>query len=161
VSSHGVPTAELDSLTDAALQALRAFVAVADRSLQGSGTQLTLPQYRTLAALANHGPQTSGGLAELLGVDPSTVTRMCDRLVRLRLLRRDSQLGDRRTINVSLTARGREVVAKVLRRRRSELGGALRAMEPQRRGQLVALLDEFGSALQRQGLVRGSVGWLA
>ena len=74
-----------DELVDAVLGASRALVAVAARSLADVAEDVTLPQYRFLIELASRGPQRLADLATALGVDRSTATRMCDRLVRKRL----------------------------------------------------------------------------
>jgi DNA-binding MarR family transcriptional regulator len=49
------------------------------------------PQYRALVVLAVRGPQRPTALAEALAVHPSTITRLCDRLVAKRLVRRGSR----------------------------------------------------------------------
>ena len=89
-------------LVDTVLAASRALVAVAGRSLAVAGDEVTLPQYRALVVLAASGPQGTAELAAALAVNPSTATRMCDRLVR-----RHRQAGDRRTVRIALTAPGR------------------------------------------------------
>lgn len=106
---------------DAVLSASRALVAVAARSLADAGEEVTLPQYRALVVLASHGQRSVSELAEALDVTPSTATRMCDRLVRKRLVSRRAGREDRRRIEVALTAHGRELVDDVTRRRRREL----------------------------------------
>jgi len=88
---------------DTVLAASRALVAVAARPLAAAGDEVTLPQYRAQVVLAARGPL---GTAEL-AVNPSTVTRMCDRLVRKGLIRRHRQAGDRRSVRITLTAAGR------------------------------------------------------
>ena len=79
--------AAADELVDTVLAASRALVAVAARSLAAPGMG-TLPQYRALVVLAARGPQGTAELAAALAVNPSTATRMCDRLVRKGLVRR-------------------------------------------------------------------------
>ena len=71
-----------DELVDTVLAASRALVAVAARSLAEAGDEVTLPQYRALVVLAAQGPRGTAELAAALAVNPSTATRMCDRLVR-------------------------------------------------------------------------------
>ena len=73
---------------DAFVSASRALVAVAARSLAGLGEDVTLPQYRVLVELASKGPRRSGDLALALTVNPSTASRMIERLVRKSLVRR-------------------------------------------------------------------------
>ena len=79
---------QTDDVVDAVLGASRALVAVAARSLANVGEDVTLAQYRVLVVLASRGPQRLADLATALAVDRSTATRMCDRLVRKRLIGR-------------------------------------------------------------------------
>ena len=93
-----------DDLVDAVLGASRALVAVAARSLADLAEDVTLAQYRALVELAARGPQRPADLASALGVDPSTATRMCDRLVRKQLVQRRRISADRRGVRISLTS---------------------------------------------------------
>ena len=63
------------------MTASRVLVAIAARSLAAAG-EVTLPQYRALVVLASRGPQRAVDLAGVLGVNPSSATRLVDRLVR-------------------------------------------------------------------------------
>jgi DNA-binding MarR family transcriptional regulator len=108
-------------VVDALLSASRAMVALAARSLADLDAEVTLPQYRALVVLASRGPQRVVDIAAELGVNPSTGTRMCDRLVVKRLIRRQRSSSDRREIRVTLTAAGRQLVEEVTHRRRVEL----------------------------------------
>src|ERR1700745_1711626 len=80
-----------DELVDTVLAASRALVAVAARSLAAAGDEVTLPQYRALVVLAARGPQGTAELAAALAVNPSTATRMCDRLGGQGLIRRQRE----------------------------------------------------------------------
>ena len=84
-------------VVDAVLTASRTMVAVATRSLGAAAEDTTLAQYRALVVLASRGPQRMVDLAEALGVAPSTAGRMCDRLVRKGLIRRQRARADRRS----------------------------------------------------------------
>src|SRR5215470_14760983 len=94
-------TAPPDELVDMVLAASPALVAVAARSLAAAGEDVTLPQYRALVVLAARGPQGTAELAAALTVNPSTATRLCDRLVRKGLVRRHRQAGDRRPVRIA------------------------------------------------------------
>src|SRR5688572_26722022 len=104
-SARGVGD-ELDGVVDGVLRASRALVAVAARSIAEVDDAVTLPQFRTVVALASKGPQKVGALADELGVHASTATRMCDRLVRRGLIDRETSLASRREVIVRLTAEG-------------------------------------------------------
>ena len=61
--------------------ATRILAGVALRSLEALDSAATLPQFRLLAVLADLGPVPSGQAARTLGLDPSAVTRLADRMV--------------------------------------------------------------------------------
>lgn len=92
-------------LAAAILTASRVLVAIAARSLAEISTEITLPQYRALIVLASRGPQQAGDLAHALGVAPSTITRLCDRLIDKGLIsRRRAEVSiDRRRVEIELT----------------------------------------------------------
>lgn len=160
-STVGVDDADLESLVEVALSAVRAIVAIAVRSLEASPAQVTLVQYRVLATMAQEGPTRPATLASLLGVDASTVTRMCDRLVRDGLVVRRGQRSDRRVVHVALTAEGMGVVDAVTARRREEFATLLKAIPPERRAVVVAGLEEVGAATMANPPPSPVIGWLA
>ena len=134
---------DLDAVIGAVLRATRAFVGLALRSLEVAGASITLPQYRMLATLSDDDGQNVRDLAARLGVDRSTATRMCNRLEAAGLITRVGHPADRRAVAISLTDEGRKVVAAVTRARRDNVAALLRSVRPDRRAQLVDLLDEF------------------
>ncbi|OGU06560.1 MAG: hypothetical protein A2W29_10145 [Gemmatimonadetes bacterium RBG_16_66_8] len=76
---------------------------------------VTMSQCVALELLHQEGPQTVCALAEGLGLDTSTVTRVVDILVRDGLLRRArDEKRDRRRVFVSLTERGRRLAEKLV-----------------------------------------------
>lgn len=112
---------------EALLSASRALVGIAARSVADIDPDVTLPQYRALVVLAAQGPQKVADIAAELGVAPSTGTRMCDRLIRKGLIRRHRLPTDRRVVRLTLTAAGRQLVDRVMRRRRKELSAVVAA----------------------------------
>jgi DNA-binding MarR family transcriptional regulator len=105
-------------VVDSVLTASRTLVAVATRSLGAAAENTTIAQYRMLVVLASRGPQRMVDLATALDVAPSTAGRMTDRLVRKQLVRRHRARSDRRSVMVSVTAAGRQVVDEATVRRR-------------------------------------------
>jgi DNA-binding MarR family transcriptional regulator len=127
-----------DPLVEALLAVSRSMVALAAHNLVTLGADVTLPQYRTLVLLAGGGPQRSAVLARELGVAPSTLTRMCDRLVRKSLIHRFHRHSDRRSIWLGLTPKGRDLVGVVMRARRNEIEAIVRSAD------LTATADDLG-----------------
>ena len=76
---------------------------------------LTMSQLRVLHILNADSGMTAGNLAERLGVRPSTVTGIVDRLVKQDLLERRADPDDRRVVRNLLTVRGTEVLSDLAR----------------------------------------------
>ena len=110
----------LDAATDAVLLASRVLVGIAAQSLAATEAQITLPQYRALVVLGTRGAQTVGTLADTLGIHPSTLTRLCDRLIAKRLIDRETSPENRREVILTLSEPGRALVrAETASRRRA------------------------------------------
>ena len=99
-----------EALVSAVLLASRALVAIAARSLAVAPADVTLAQYRLLVLLASRGPQIPSAIAADLGAAPSSVTRLCDRLVAKGLIARRASTDSRREVMLSISPRGRQVV---------------------------------------------------
>ncbi len=136
-----------DEVVNAVLTASRVLVAVAARSLAAAERHdVSLSQYRVLVLVASRGPQRVADLAEALDVNPSSATRVCDRLSTKGLIRRRRVAGQRREVRVSLSDEGRALVAEVTRRRRAEISRLLAAVPDDARSGLVASLRTLAEA---------------
>jgi DNA-binding MarR family transcriptional regulator len=148
-----------DSVIDAVLSASRVLVAVAARSLSDIAEEVTLAQYRSLVVLASRGPQNLVGLAEAVGVTPATATRMCDRLVKKKLIVRQPEKDDRRQVRLVLTKKGHGLVSTVTDRRRREIEVILNAIDPSEQKVLVHALSRFTAAAGEVPEQDWSTGW--
>jgi DNA-binding MarR family transcriptional regulator len=101
--------------------ATRVLAGVALRSLDVLDAAVTLPQFRLLAVLAGPEPVPSGQAARTLGLDPSTVTRLADRMVSAGHVTRGANPQHRGMVTLELTASGRDLVAAADAWRRHEL----------------------------------------
>jgi DNA-binding MarR family transcriptional regulator len=146
-------------VVDSVLSASRALVAVAARSLATVADDVTLPQYRALIELAVRGPQRPADLAAALGVDRSTTTRMCDRLVRKRLISRRHSSADRRSVRIALSSDGVALVEEVTRRRRAEIERIVRRIPGDDRPLVVAALHAFTEAAGGVADHDWALGW--
>ena len=135
-----------EAAVDAVLTASRTLVAVATRSLGAAAEDTTIAQYRALVVLASRGPQRMTDLAAALDVTPSTAGRMCDRLLRKGLIRRHRGRADRRAVQVSLTAAGRQVVDTATARRRELIAGILGRLPAARQSAVASALAAFAAA---------------
>ena len=155
----GGPRRDSEELVDALLGASRALVAVAARSLATVAEDVTLAQHRVLIELASRGSQRLADLATSLGVDRSTATRMCDRLVRKGLVHRRRMREDRRGVRVSLSIDGAELVREVSRRRSAEIAKIVRRMPKEQRPVAVDALRVFARAAGEVPEQDWSLGW--
>jgi DNA-binding MarR family transcriptional regulator len=135
-----------EQVVDAVLRASRVLVAVAARSLAAVDHDVTLPQYRALVVLGSRGPQRPTALAEALAVHPSTVTRLCDRLVAKRLVHRGESRENRREVSIRLTPKGRRLVDDVTARRRHEIAAIVANIPAGDRAATVHALHALGDA---------------
>ncbi|HET9967199.1 MAG TPA: MarR family transcriptional regulator [Streptosporangiaceae bacterium] len=141
-------------VVDAVLAASRVFVAVASNAIAETAPDVTLPQFRALVLLDIHGPMTVAHLAEALSVAPSTASRMCERLVAKKLIRRAVDRSNRRQVRLGLRAEGRALIAASTRRRRQEIARLLRAIRPADQARLAAALRVLVQAAQAEDRTR-------
>jgi DNA-binding MarR family transcriptional regulator len=111
------------------------------------GTKLTPSQLRALDQLAAQGGLRVGELAERVGVDDTTASRLVDKLEELGLAERRGAEGDRRATLVGLTAAGMELVHGVAVQRQQFFADVLGALEPDERIQLLRLTEKAALAL--------------
>ncbi|GAA2103275.1 MarR family transcriptional regulator [Microlunatus panaciterrae] len=149
---------DVDAVTDAVLNASRLLVAVSARSIASVDETITIAQFRLLVVLQMHGPLKSSTLADHLDVNPSTATRMLDRLVSADLVDRRANPDSRRELLISLTTKGERVVAQVTDKRRSEISNIVRRMPAETRTELVRALTAFTTF--GDDVVVGNVPWL-
>ena len=120
--------------------ATRVLAGVALRSLDVLDAAVTLPQFRLLAVLADLGPAPSGRAARALGLDPSTITRLADRMVAAGHVARGTDPQHRGVVTLELTASGRDLVAAADAWRRRELARIMARLAPPERAAVTAAL---------------------
>jgi DNA-binding MarR family transcriptional regulator len=135
-----------EAVVDAVLTASRTLIAVATQSLGAAAEDTTIAQYRALVVLASRGPQRMTDLAAALDVTPSTAGRMCDRLLRKGLIRRHRARADRRAVQVSITAAGREIVDQATARRRALIAAILGRLPARQQSAVASALAAFAAA---------------
>jgi DNA-binding MarR family transcriptional regulator len=134
---------ELDAVTDAVLLSSRALVAVASRSIAAVDDDVTLPQFRALVVLDRELGLNVSSLASELRIQPSTATRLCDRLVRKGLADRRTDPSNRREVTMELTSAGRALVREVTERRRAEIASIMAKVPVAQRLAIVDALTAF------------------
>jgi DNA-binding MarR family transcriptional regulator len=137
--------------------ATRMLAGVALRSLDALDAAVTLPQLRLLAVLADLGPVPTGQAARTLGLDPSTVTRLADRMVTAGHVARGTDPRHRGVVTLTLTPSGRELVAAADAWRRRELARLVARLTPAERQTVTTALgllvraagDDYGLTARR------------
>lgn len=132
----------------AVLAASRLIVGLSARALADVDDSLTLPQLRTLVVLADRPPMKQADLAAELGVNPSTVLRMADRLAAAGLMERQPNPDSRREQLLALTGGGEELVRRVMERRYEEVEALVSRLTPTDRFGLVRGLRALTEAVQ-------------
>lgn len=107
-------------------------------------SDLTVQQIRVLLILAVSGERSSHDLASALGVGPTTVTGIVDRLEARGLVHRKTDLRDRRVRLVALSEEGDRMVGELIELHRAHTHRLLRRLEPR----LLANLAEAMEALE-------------
>lgn len=137
-------------------------IAAAVRSVASVRRDLTMSQLRVLVVLDQSGPTHLSDVAGRLGVNPSTASRACDRLVGAGLVDRRPDPGDRRRISLYLSPAGRRLVRRVLAVRERLLADIVSRMDTDDRERLMTALRSFNDAARDDdGVAPGGVGvWL-
>ena len=107
---------------------------------------LTLAQLRLLWVLRDEDGLPVGSLAEMLGVNPSTITGHVDRLVKQGLVRREEDSIDRRIVRNYLTNDGRVVVTAVLQVAGTYMVNILRRLDDTQLDRLDSALTDLNAA---------------
>jgi DNA-binding MarR family transcriptional regulator len=126
--------------------ATRVLAGVALRSLDVLNGAVTLPQFRMLAVLADLGRARSVQVAQALGLEASTVTRLAGRLVAAGHVIRGSEPGHRSVVTLELTVTGQDLVSQVATWREQELARILGQLPPAGRVQLTTALRQLVDA---------------
>jgi DNA-binding MarR family transcriptional regulator len=106
---------------------------------------VTMAQCHALYELRGTGEMSLNDLAESLSLDKSTVSRSVDTLVGSGLVVRETDPGDRRCVNLRLTADGRHVLDNIDKGMDAFFAGIVDQLPAETRGQVIdslALLAE-------------------
>ena len=118
---------------------------------------LTMAQLRALVLVLQSGGLPSRGLGDRLGIGPSAVTPLVDRLVQQKLVRRDADAQDRRIVWVRPTSKAIALRERVMETNRSVLAEVMAALPAAERKRAQASLDVLLAAAERV-LARRQVG---
>jgi DNA-binding MarR family transcriptional regulator len=91
---------------------------------------------------------TPASLAAMATVTRATMTGLVDGLVRSGLVKRAHSESDRRSIEVSLSAKGHALLDRILPRHYARLAAMMSALGPRERVTLVKLLDKLRAGIE-------------
>lgn len=111
---------------------------------------VTRPQWQVLSTLMRHEGVNQGKLAEYLDVEPITVCRMVDRLQEAGLVERRPDIADRRSWNLYLTPRARDLLAQLRPLADVMIEEALEGIDSVERATLQRLLEKLRVNLSRR-----------
>ena len=103
---------------------------------------------RTLAALNLNDGLSSGELCEALGVRPSSLSELIDRMEKHGLVQRSIDEQDKRIVRITLTEKGSEIAAKIAERVSSRKTEVEACFEDGEAEQFCALADKLSKHLQ-------------
>ena len=105
---------------------------------------LTVPQYTAMKALQNMGDnRTMSELADAARQISATMTGIVDRLVERSLLTRQRDPADRRSLRVSLTDEGQQLLNAIQQKKRIRLRRFLEQLTPAERQDFIRLLQKY------------------
>ena len=110
-------------------------------------------EWRVILQLAARGPLTNSELAELVGIDAATITRVVQHLGELGLVTAKVSNSDRRKQIVSLTPAGAEAHDLIAPGRREAAAEMIACLNAPEREQLFQLLDKLEAHLSGLGAV--------
>jgi DNA-binding MarR family transcriptional regulator len=117
---------------------------------------LGVPETTILVHLLQEGPRTPTALARRVGVTPASATAQLDRLELAGHVVRQANPRDRRSVLVSLTTRGRELVSRLFAIYRADVERGVEGTDPAVLAELEDILSRVSRRLeQRAGDDRG------
>ena len=109
---------------------------------------LTTTQLRLMFTLLQQDGVSVSGLAQAMGLSPSAMTGITDRLVRSRLIRRKADRRDRRLVRIYLTPEGKSLLEEMDVAGKAYVNEIIRQLGRERVEALVDSLTEFLEAAQ-------------
>lgn len=127
-----------DSATECAAEILEAvptvirFIRAQMRRHRGS--DLSVPQFRTLAFIHRNPGTSLSALAEFIGLSLPAASRLVEGLVKKKLVSRRTPAGNRRLVALSISARGDRTVSAARRATVRRLAGVVAPLHEDERG---------------------------
>jgi DNA-binding MarR family transcriptional regulator len=147
----------LDPEVEAAVDRMNKIMKYLDRTTEGNVKVfgLNVGEFKVLLRLREAKDETlsAGAVADMLDLSPSAMTNRLDRLEEDGLVTRARDTEDRRSVLVSLTPRGEEVVGQAVERQAKEESSLLAVLSEADQRRLNALLRALSLEIEDRGFV--------
>lgn len=111
---------------------------------------LTIPQIVILDYLAERGPCKMSELAKVLNFSMSAVTAIVDKMIELKLVKREHSSKDRRVINIIMLHKGREVFKRINKERRDIVNDIFSVLTKSEKVEYMRLLRKIYNDLKQR-----------
>jgi MarR family transcriptional regulator, organic hydroperoxide resistance regulator len=110
---------------------------------------MTLPMYRVMAALWERDGQKLSELADMISIEMSTLSRLITEMKKRDLVSRQRQDGDERSVRLSLTIEGRQLVTSLIPRAQSYEARAVKGFSAEQVAQMKQIFRAILSNLSK------------
>ena len=115
---------------------------------------VTLPQYVVLDRLFDRGLSRMNDLSEHLGMKPSHVTGVMDRLVALGMVRRTDSAQDRRLVLAELTDKGKRAVRQIRAEKRDSVCQVYECLTVEEREVYVRAVEKLLQSMGEENAIK-------
>lgn len=122
---------------------IKSYRQFAQRNITNAGLDITIDQWLILNGLESNPETTQNEIAELVFKDNASLTRIIDLLVKKKLINRSASKADRRRYTLTLTAAGKDMLAKATAVSLLNRKAALKNIPADRLTELTALLNQI------------------
>jgi DNA-binding MarR family transcriptional regulator len=152
ITLPGVNRAAISAYDLRILRALRRIIHRVDQYSRqlAAASQITAPQLICLMEIANHGPITGTAICRGVHLSPSTVVGIIDRLEEKGWVTRERASGDRRLVQVMVTAQGRKVLDQAPSPLQQSLADALNALPELEQATIALSLERIVALMEAQ-----------
>ncbi|MBU4376265.1 MAG: MarR family transcriptional regulator [Candidatus Omnitrophica bacterium] len=106
-------------------------------------TKITIPQFGILDYLSREGELKMTDISKMLNVTTAAVTGIVDKLVRYGYVMRKPDTEDRRIIKVKITAKGNDIVRKMIEHRRQMIINMFDKISEKEREEYLGILNHI------------------
>jgi DNA-binding MarR family transcriptional regulator len=118
-------------------------------SFDCDAAQLTVLQLQSLILISKHKTMSMGDIADEFKISLPTATVLSDKLVKMKLIKRNKSVDDRRIVNVLLTEKGKTLLKKAMKQRHIKINELLSYLPLRDREVLFKILDNLASNIKK------------